>query len=93
MLGTRCTTADADHQADSDLGKTAEHVSRDTSSGRYAVLAVGKDGSDDIGFPDLAQSVVVIVVVDTTSSSSCVSSRKACAATYSVTIAQIQPTV
>src|SRR6202044_3893329 len=63
MLLIWCTTANSDHQTESDVGKAVQHVSCDACCSGYAVLPVRQDSDDNIMFASFAQCINIVVVV------------------------------
>jgi hypothetical protein len=58
----RHSTADANHQADSDIGKSVQHVSCDACSSAQAVLSFGQNGDDYIMPSYLTHNVCVVII-------------------------------
>ena len=62
MLFVRRTAGDADHQTDSNIGETVQHIPCNPSSSGLAIFAVWQDGDNDVVSPNSSQGIVVIVV-------------------------------
>lgn len=62
VLGTWSAAANADHEANTDVGEAVQHVSWDTCCKSCAILPVRQNGDNNIVFSHPPQRVVIVIV-------------------------------